>query len=168
MYLLDANTLIAASNQWYGLDICPAYWNWLAEACQKGLVSSITDVRKEIYKEDTEHQSALLAWCNGKGKALFQPPTYEKSDLLHIFKLVRCSGRPYTSEAIDEFTQKVDAFLIAEAWARDGIVVTLETSVPERKHSVKIPDACKDVDVPCITPFEMLRKEKVRFVLAGA
>ncbi|MFS2059288.1 DUF4411 family protein [Kosakonia cowanii] len=25
-YLLDANTYIQAKNQYYGMDICPAYW----------------------------------------------------------------------------------------------------------------------------------------------
>jgi hypothetical protein len=28
-YLLDANVFIAAKNLHYGLDFCPAFWDWL-------------------------------------------------------------------------------------------------------------------------------------------
>ena len=28
-YLLDANVFIAANNLHYGLDFCPAFWDWL-------------------------------------------------------------------------------------------------------------------------------------------
>jgi len=28
-YLLDANVFMAANNLHYGLDFCPAFWDWL-------------------------------------------------------------------------------------------------------------------------------------------
>jgi hypothetical protein len=28
-YLLDANVFIQAKNLYYGLDFCPAFWDWL-------------------------------------------------------------------------------------------------------------------------------------------
>jgi hypothetical protein len=28
-YLLDANVFISAKNLHYGLDFCPAFWDWL-------------------------------------------------------------------------------------------------------------------------------------------
>ena len=31
-YLLDANVFIQAKNLHYGLDFCPAFWDWLIEA----------------------------------------------------------------------------------------------------------------------------------------
>jgi hypothetical protein len=31
-YLLDANVFIQAKNLHYGLDFCPAFWEWLVES----------------------------------------------------------------------------------------------------------------------------------------
>ncbi|MEJ7695585.1 MAG: DUF4411 family protein [Candidatus Limnocylindrales bacterium] len=28
-YLLDANVFIESKKRWYGLDFCPAFWDWL-------------------------------------------------------------------------------------------------------------------------------------------
>ena len=30
---------------------------------------------------------------------------------------------------------------------------------------IKIPDVCKGLGIDCMTPFEMLRREKARFIL---
>ncbi|WP_448218276.1 DUF4411 family protein [Endozoicomonas sp. 2B-B] len=34
-YLLDANTFIQAKNQYYAMDICPGYWDWLERERRK-------------------------------------------------------------------------------------------------------------------------------------
>ena len=39
-YLLDANAYIQAKNQYYGMDICPAYRDWLDQQFQCGVVAS--------------------------------------------------------------------------------------------------------------------------------
>jgi hypothetical protein len=36
-YLLDANVFIAAKNLHYGLDFCPAFWDWLVERQAEGI-----------------------------------------------------------------------------------------------------------------------------------
>jgi hypothetical protein len=33
------------------------------------------------------------------------------------------------------------------------------------RKRIKIPDACIGLDLRCMTPYEMLRREKARFVL---
>lgn len=35
-YLLDADVLIRAKNLHYGLDFCPAFWEWLVEKNDTG------------------------------------------------------------------------------------------------------------------------------------
>lgn len=47
-YLLDANVLIQAKNLHYGLDFCPAFWEWLVVNNGKKRVFSIEKVGKEI------------------------------------------------------------------------------------------------------------------------
>ena len=43
-YLLDANVFMSASNLHYGLDFCPAFWEWLIESNDAARVFSIEKV----------------------------------------------------------------------------------------------------------------------------
>jgi len=47
-YLLDANVFMAANNLHYGMDFCPAFWDWLIRQNQAGCVFSIEKVGDEI------------------------------------------------------------------------------------------------------------------------
>ena len=47
-YLLDANTYIQAKNQYYGMDICPAYWDWLDLQFEQGLIGSVDMIGREL------------------------------------------------------------------------------------------------------------------------
>ena len=47
-YLLDADVFIRAKNLHYGLDFCPAFWDWLAHKGNTGTVFSIDKVADEI------------------------------------------------------------------------------------------------------------------------
>ena len=38
-YLLDSDVFIQAKNLHYGLDFCPAFWDWLIESNASGLGS---------------------------------------------------------------------------------------------------------------------------------
>ena len=59
-----------------------------------------------------------------------------------------------------------DYYLVAQAQAGDHTVVTHEVfSASTRK--IKIPNACISLGIKCMTPFEMLRRERARFVLGS-
>ena len=63
------------------------------------------------------------------------------------------------------FLQLADYYLVAQALAAGHTVVTHEVpSASTRK--IKIPDACIGLGIKCMSPYEMLRKERARFVLA--
>lgn len=38
-YLLDANVFMDAKNRHYGLDLCPAFWDWLINKGHKAMWS---------------------------------------------------------------------------------------------------------------------------------
>lgn len=64
------------------------------------------------------------------------------------------------------FLQVADYYLVAQAYAGKYIVVTHEIpSASTRK--IKIPDACIGLGIKGMTPFEMLRHERARFVLGS-
>ena len=62
------------------------------------------------------------------------------------------------------FFEAADYYLVAYAHAHGDVVVTHETPAPQAKK-VKLPTACIGVGVKTMNPWEMLRREKVRFVL---
>jgi hypothetical protein len=70
----------------------------------------------------------------------------------------------YTSAAVSTFFQIADYYLVAHAFGHSHVVVTHE--IPsDGLRKVKIPNACIGLKIKCMTPYEMLRKEKARFVL---
>src|SRR4051812_14146265 len=74
------------------------------------------------------------------------------------------SGQRYDASAVSTFLQVADYYLVAHSLASQHTVVTHEvTSASTRK--IKIPDACIGLGIKCMTPFEMLRRERARFVL---
>lgn len=112
-YLLDANVFIQAKNLHYGLDFCPAFWQWLIDSHDGGRVFSIDKVAEEIATGADE----LTQWTQDHGGGLFR---------------------------------KTDAAVAANSVKR-----------------IKIPNVCIGLGLRFMTPYEMLRVEKAKFVLTG-
>lgn len=161
-YLLDANVFIEAKNRYYGFDFCPAFWEWLIVQNDAGQVFSIKEVGDEI----GEGNDDLSKWARARGADFFL--RYE-SDMSAFEDEVSTwiEGEGYEPAAIDNFLQEADYDLIAQALARTGTVVTHERKVNSRKK-IKIPNVCTGLGIQCMTPFEMLRRERARFVLGSA
>ena len=47
-YLVDTNVFITAKNVHYGFDFCPAFWDWMKDACIRNRVVIIDKVLEEI------------------------------------------------------------------------------------------------------------------------
>ncbi|HEB89710.1 MAG TPA: DUF4411 family protein [Deltaproteobacteria bacterium] len=160
-YLLDANVLIAAKNLHYGMDFCPGFWDWLVEAHEQGVVFSVEKVGDEVAAADDE----LSVWASARGSGFFLRPDAS------VFPSLRqvsdwANGHGYTATAVDTFLRVADYYLVAQALAGGYVVVTHEIpSVSTKK--IKIPDACIGLGIKCMTPYEMLRAERARFVLGG-
>jgi hypothetical protein len=62
--------------------------------------------------------------------------------------------------------EEADAYVIALAKLRDGIVVTQETLAAEKRNPRRthfIPDVCRDLGIPCINLLGLIRREGWRF-----
>jgi hypothetical protein len=161
-YLLDANVFIAAKNLHYGFDFCPAFWDWLVLEHRAGKVASIEKVGDEL----RAGQDELAQWAAGLPDGFFQTP--DASVLPALGKVANwVNSQPnYSSGAKNTFLQIADYYLVAQALAGGHVVVTHER--PNNSvHVVKIPNVCLGVGVKCVTPFEMLRQERARFVLGA-
>lgn len=159
-YLLDTDVFIQAKNLHYRLDVCPGFWDWLIRANESGLLLSIKEVRKEIMRR----KDKLSLWCGNKYRnKMFvetgDPETYESLGILATWV-----SQNYSVAAQSKFFKDADFVLVGYAHAHNHTVVTHE--VPRNGFEVKIPNACKAMDVPIISPFEMLTVQKVKLVLS--
>jgi hypothetical protein len=156
-YLLDSNTFIDAKNLYYRFSICPGFWKWLCRTHKRGDLLSIKQVRDEILQRNDE----LSRWCKQR-KEIFvdtdDGETVESQKLLSTWV-----NEQYTPAAQTAFFRGADFTLVAFAHAHNHTVVTRE--VPAYGMAVKIPNACKEMNVPCMGPFDMLAREGASFDL---
>ena len=158
-YLLDTNVFIQARNLHYGFDFCPAFWAWLIEQHATGVIASIDKVGDELQAGGDD----LSDWATARGAAFFLPPDDPVVPALGRVS-AWATGQNYERAAIATFLQVADYWLVAHALAHGYTVVTHE--VPsESVRKIKIPDACIGLTISCISPYEMLRRERARFVL---
>ncbi len=159
-YLLDANVFIAAKNLHYGFDFCPAFWEWLALQNAATKLFSIEKVGDEIEAVDDE----LSDWARARGPAFFLRPDAAAFPSLAAVT-AWATGQQYQPAAVSTFLQVADYYLVAQAHVGQHTVVTHEKPAASQRK-IKIPDACIGLGIKCMTPFEMLRRERARFVLA--
>ena len=158
-YLLDTNVFIQAKNLHYGFDFCPAFWDWLITANAQGKVFSTEKVHGELLEIEDE----LSHWTSDRNEKFFLPP--DASLLPALAKVSAWASRQsYTPVAVNTFLQVADYYIVAQALADGHVVVTHEAPSTSTRR-IKIPDACIGLGIKCMTPFEMLRRERARFVL---
>jgi hypothetical protein len=158
-YLLDSDVFIQAKNLHYGLDFCPAFWDWLIASNTAGRVFSTEKVGDEIEAGADE----LATWAAARGDGFFLKPN---ATLLPALATVSgwATAQNYEPAAVSTFLQVADFYLVAHALAHGHVVVTHEVAAASTKK-IKIPNACIGIGVKCMSPFEMLRIERARFVL---
>ena len=161
-YLLDANVFIQAKNLHYGLDFCPGFWDWLIDSNDKKKVFSIEKVGDEIEAGNDE----LAKWVVQRGPDFFLKPD---SSMLPTLNKVStwATSQNYDPAAVNTFFQVADYYLVAFAAAHKHTIVTHEILSASAKK-IKIPNACLGLKIKCVTPYEMLRKERARFILGSS
>ncbi len=111
-YLLDTNVFIQAKNLHYGLDFCPAFWDWIDEAHDKGDVFSIEKVSDELAAGGDD----LAAWAQEHTDSFFLKPD---AAVVPSFQVTStwASGAGYDPAAVSTFLQVADYYLVAHAHA---------------------------------------------------
>ena len=160
-YLLDANTLIQAKNQYYGFDICPGYWDWLADAHKRGVIHSVQKVREEISKGKDE----LSAWVAGSIPPAFflSPDTATAKAFGDVSTWVAQQG--FDPAVVSHFMSGADYYLVSYALGHPGLTVVTHEVLSDSKKRIKIPNVCLGLKIPWENTFSMLAREKARFVL---
>lgn len=127
----------------------------------QGNVLSIEKVGDEVQSIADD----LSDWAKARGKGFFVPLNAAITPALASVAQWATSQH-YEPSAVNTFLQVADYYLVAHALAGKHVVVTHEIpSASTRK--IKIPDACIGLGIKCMTPYEMLRHERARFVLGS-
>ncbi|KXK13229.1 MAG: DUF4411 family protein [Fimbriimonadaceae bacterium] len=158
-YLLDADSMIAAKRLHYGFDFCPAYWDWIVREHGAGCVFSIEKVGDDLAAGADE----LSEWAENLGSSFFLKPDAATVQALGtVSSWVASNG--YEPAAVNTFLGVSDSYLAAQALAGGHTVVTHEKTAQSVKR-IKIPNVCIGLGIKVMSPFEMLRVERARFVL---
>lgn len=160
-YLLDANTYIQAKNQYYGMDICPAYWEWLDLQFKQGVAGSIEMIARELKDGNDD----LAQWAKERPEHFLSNDDAETQEHFSSVLQLVMNG-DYNVANRESFLAKADPWIIAKAKSIGGIIVTHEARISPNARKVKVPNICQQMNVPCINSFQFLRQLKARFVLS--
>lgn len=159
-YLLDANTYIEAKNQYYGMDICPAYWDWLDRQFALGTIASVDMIGRELKEGNDE----LADWVRERPDHFISNDDELTQTLFADIVQFVMEG-DYNPGNRDNFLAKADPWIIAKAKAIGASVVTHEAVAAVNTRKVKVPNICQQFEVPCLNTFRFLRELEARFVL---
>jgi hypothetical protein len=150
VYLLDANVLIRAHEDYYGIDQVPQFWDWLLQQAAADLVK----MPFEIHQEIAISTGPLRDWiCDAP---IMRRLVLEEEVNQNLVERVLTTG--YGSNLTDSDLEKVgqDPFLVAYGLAAQGrVIVTKEVSAPSKQRANrKVPDVCNSVRVPWMKDFD--------------
>ncbi|CAM3170820.1 DUF4411 domain-containing protein [Actinomyces slackii] len=160
-YLLDANVFIQAKNSYYSFDLAPGFWEWLEHVEATGQACSV----QAVYRELVAGGDDLAAWSKNHSPFFILPDQRTASQFQRLTNWA--NSQSFKPSALSAFTSSnADFLLVAHAAAYNLTVVTHETAASGSRKRVKIPDACKALDVPWCNTFTMMRNCGARLVLA--
>ena len=153
LYLVDANVLIRAHEDYYPMDRVPQFWSWLEQEALAGHIQ----IPFEIHNEIAVSKGQLRDWICGRNiqKALVLDEEVS-ADLLNRV-LTEGYGENLTDSDLEKIGQ--DPFLIAYALAAENrMIVTKETPKPSaQRANRKIPDVCDTLNIQWMRDFDLYR-----------
>jgi len=161
LYLLDSNIFIEAKNRYYGMDFCPAFWDFLDDQINKTNIVSIA----YVYTELTKGNDGLSQWIKNRKDSGFFLSNEDEETQRELSEIVQYVSNNYSQEEANRFLNVADPWLIAKAKVLEATLITQEVLAPSNTKKVKIPNICQKFGVNFSTPFEMLRSLDAKFVL---
>ena len=155
LYLLDANVLIDANRDYYGIDRVPEFWEWLEYQGSRGTAN----LAIEVYEEIRVGKDALANWA--KRKEVKEALLLDEE--VDVDLIARVAYEGYAPDLTDDEVEKLgrDPFLVAYALVdpQARCVVTTEISKPSRLRANRhVPDVCKTLGIRSCNTFTMTRE----------
>lgn len=148
-YILDTNTLIAPKNEYYGMDFCPGYWDWLLHLASHNKIILIDQVCFELIGDSRaggRQEDELSKWAKDN-KRIFMPTDTAiiQSHYAGIVRYVESIKDQFNEGASDKFLNGADPWLIATAQSIiDSKIVSFEKfripGTKRYKEKVQLPN----------------------------
>lgn len=155
-YSVDTSSLMEWQARYYPLDVFPSVAVNIAALISAGRFIAAALVHEEIQAVGT---SELINWAK-ENEAMFIPTPDILAEALSIQSQFAGLRDPKA-----EF-EEADAYVIALARMRRGIVVTQETPAVEKRNPKRthfIPDVCRELGIPSISLLGLMRREGWKF-----
>src|SRR5258708_9945323 len=156
-YLLDSNFFLQASKMHYPMDVMPGFWAKVRQLAGQGKIISIDKGKPELYT----NPDVLTQWMDGNLPAdFFKDTSTVLNEYGQVCAWAESSANHYTQGALATFldADEADAWLVCYALAHQLTIITHELSDPNRKSSIKIPDACQPFNIPSLKTVDMFRQ----------
>jgi len=160
-YLLDANTYIQAKNDYYRMEICPAYWEWLDRQFSDANLASVSLVYEELKTFGDE----LSEWVKARKSHFVDVSDDATQNRFSEIAEYAAGIAGVAPASLGDFLQGADPWLIAKAKVLGATVVTQEVLAPASSRKIKIPNVCRRFGVEYLNTFQLLGDLKARFVL---
>src|SRR6266508_4985724 len=109
-YLLDTGVFVQAHRNYYGLDLCPGFWEALRHFQGEGRLRSLDRVRDEIREGD-----ALADWIGEAPEGLFVSTAAPEVLAKYGDVMAWANAANFTDAAKAEFASGADGWLVAYA-----------------------------------------------------
>ncbi len=150
-YVFDAGPFIDC--RYYFPSVFKSYWNKLNQLAKDRKIISV----REVYNEILQGSDTISEWAI-QNESIFEIPTENE------FKIVKAILSKHKelirNISFNAGTPVADPFIIAKAKVNDLSVVTQEIY---RDNAHKIPNICKELNVPYITLEEFMINEGWEF-----
>lgn len=168
LYLLDANVLITAHDDYYPIDRIPQFWDWICFHAKQRQIQMPFEMLAEVKAGQPKRDAAneddeLLRWLrtDEHEKDLLLNANADLTAVNRVFK----DGYELPQPSLDELNKiRKDPLLIAYALARQStVIVTLEAKQENatdemKRHKRKIPFVCRKLGIRCIDTFDLIRE----------
>lgn len=156
LYSVDSSSLMDWQGRYYPVDVFAGLVAHVEALIAAGRFAAPALVREELGSVGT---TALIAWADAR-PGIFVPTADVLAEAVSIQS--QFAGLLDPKAEHDE----ADAYVIALAKMRHGIVVTQETPAAEKRNPKRthyIPDVCRELGIPCISLLGLMRREGWKF-----
>lgn len=168
LYLLDANVLIEANDEYYPVDRIPQFWDWIIANAKQNRIKMPYEMLAEVKagppNKDIElDEDELVRWLRRDEHE--QSLLYRATADAGLVNKVFAAGYELPNPSTDELRKiRKDPLLIAYALAiSDVCIVTLESKQENKtdtmkRHKRSIPFVCRKLGIRSIDTFDLIRE----------